>query len=232
MPLLSVMRNTIQPSGATRYDRLIRYIAERARQDPASPKWTAHLANGSDGRTVSFAVVAEGWAELASREQPEAMVRRLFGEGDGNALLEALGQAVQDSRFGISQLREDLSSPAVAQEGGAPAMALVTRLQVARGAGLDCEQFLRKCFEAAAKETPEALHSVWQAAVGDLSTLVVIRPVADPAELDGQPQLPELLAKVYGASDAEKILREGTAAIEEAETSLSTLLPELSNPAA
>jgi hypothetical protein len=214
----------------TRYERLVRFIAERARQDKDADGWIARVSNGSEGRAISFVTTAEGFAELAKREPPDAMIRRLFGEGDGNALLEALGEGVQSSTYTVARLREDLSTQSMPEAGNAPELALVTRLRAASGGAQGCEEMIRKYIEAAAKVDEHRRVLVFQTAIGDLATYAVAQGVEDAAQLDSQQSLPELFAAASGASEAEKIFREGTSCIARAESELSMLRPDLSNP--
>lgn len=228
MPLVSLLRQNVEIGATARYDRLIRFIAERARQDKAAAKWSAYLSTGSEGRQINYVQNCEGFAELVAIEQPEAMIRRLFGEGDGNALLESLGQGIRSSSYNVSRVREDISSP-IAQAAGPPALVMVTRLRAASGEAEGLEELIRQVVEAAAKVDDKRRYIVLQTAVGDLATYTVIQPVADPAELDSQAEPVELLAQVHGEKEGRKIFSKGTECIDDAQGELTVLVPELSN---
>ena len=134
MPLISVSRNSVQQSAIPRYERIVRFIAERARQDKDTFKWNARITTGAAGRTIGFVSRVEGFAELSTREEPDAMIRRLFGEADGTALLESLGEGVTSSSYTVSTIRDDLSNapPQPAES----ALKELTAAQVARLEGL------------------------------------------------------------------------------------------------
>ena len=110
MPLITVLRNNVRLSAAPQYERLTRFVAERARQDKDTFQWGGRISTGAEGRAISFVAAADGFAELAAREQPDDMIRRLFGEGDGNSLIEALGEGVESTSYGVATIREDLST--------------------------------------------------------------------------------------------------------------------------
>jgi len=229
MPLLTVVRNQIQQSAAPRYERLIRFIAERARQDKDTFQWDTRISTGTEGRSLSFVTTAEGFGELMAREQPDAMVRRLFGEGDGNALLEALGEGVQSSAYTIATLREDLSNQTFPAPGQPTPVSIVTRLRATNVGGPGLEELIRRVLEAAAKVDEKRRYFVLQTAIGNPRNYAVIQPVTDPAQLDDQPPVPELLAQAFGEKEGAKIFQEGAANLESVESEISTLQPELSN---
>lgn len=228
MPLITVLRNNVRSSAAPRYERLIRFIAERARQDKDTFQWGGRVSTGAEGRAISFVTRVDGFAELTAREQPDDMIRRLFGEGDGNALIEALGEGVESTSYTVATIREDLSQAPPA-EGEAIPLALVTRLRATRDGVLGVAELIRKIGEAAAKVDEQRRTLVLQTLVGDLRGYAVVQAVADPAQLDQQTTVPELLARAYGQAEGEKIFREGTACIEHVETELSIPRPDLSN---
>ena len=98
MALITVLRQKIQSGSIARHERLVRFVAERARGDADTAKWSTRVSTGSEGRSISFVTGVEGFAALAASEQPDAMIRRLYGESDGNALLEGLGETLQSER--------------------------------------------------------------------------------------------------------------------------------------
>jgi hypothetical protein len=227
MPLITVYRAQLKQSAVPRYERLIRFITERARQDKETFQWSARVANGGSGSSIGFITTAEGFAELTSREQPDDMIRRLFGEGDGNALIEALGDCVESSSYGISTVRDDLSNE-TQQEEPAP-LALVTRLRSTSTGGPGLEEMIRQVIGAATKADKGRRYLTLQTVVGELRAWAVVQVVRDPAQLDRQGTVPDLLAEAYGQNAGEKIYREGIACIEHVESELSILRPDLSN---
>jgi len=227
MPLITVLRNNVRQSAAPQYERLIRFIAERARQDNDTFNWGGRVSTGAEGRAISFVTTVAGFAELAAREQPDDMIRRLYGEGDGNALIESLGEGVKSTSFSVATIREDLSSLAAPPE--EPQLALVTRLRATNEGALGVAELVRKVGEAAVKVDEERRNLVLQTLIGDLRNYAVVQFVADPAQLDQQSPVPELLVQAYGKEEGEKIFREGTRCIEHAESELSVPRPDLSN---
>jgi hypothetical protein len=229
MPLISVLGNTVQQGAIPRYERLVRFIAERARQDSDTFKWSARVNTGAAGRTIGFITRAEGFAELSAREEPNAMILRLFGEADGTALVEALGEGITSSSYSVSTIRDDLSNQAPPQQGEAPPLILLTRIRTTNAGGPGVEELIRKVGEAASKVGDERRTLVLQTTIGELRTYGVAQVVPDPALLDKQATVPELLLKAFGQSEGERIFREGSACIEHVETELSTARPDLSN---
>ncbi len=228
MALISVLRQKIHSGSIARHERLVRFVAERARNDSDTAKWSARVSTGSEGRSVSFITGVEGFAELSAREDPDAMFRRLYGESDGNALLEGLGEAVQSESSLVMQPREDLGG-AVLQLEAPPPLALVTRLRPTPSGAAGCEDLIRKVIEAAAKVDEQRRYNVAVPIIGELGTFTVVQGVTDPAQLDRQVAVPALLAEAFGAQEGESIFREGTACIQEAQSELSVLREDLSN---
>ncbi len=228
MPLISVLRNSVQQSAIPRYERIVRFIAERARQDKDTFKWNARITTGAAGRTIGFVSRVAGFAELSTREEPDAMIRRLFGEADGTALLESLGEGVTSSSYTVSTIRDDLSNAPPEPAESAP-LILLTRIRTTSGGGPGLEELIRKVGEAANKVGDERRTLVLQTTIGELRTYGVAQVVSDPALLDKQATVPELLLKAFGQPEGERIFREGSACIEHVETELSTARPDLSN---
>jgi hypothetical protein len=229
MPLISVLGNTVQQSAIPRYERLVRFIAERARQDSDTFKWSARVNTGAAGRSIHYVTRAEGFAELSTREEPDAMIRRLFGEADGTALVEALGEGTTSTSYLVAAIRDDLSSQAPPEPGETPPLILLTRIRTTHDGGPGVEELIRKVGEAASKVGDERRTLVLQTTIGELRTYAVAQSVSDPAQLDQQATVPELLLKAFGESEGERIFSAGTACIEHVETELSTARPDLSN---
>ncbi len=228
MALISVLRQKIQNGSIAQHERLVRFVAERARNDADTAKWSAFISTGSEGRSVSFVTSIEGFAALAADEDPEAMIRRLYGESDGNAILEGIGAAVQSEANLVLQPREDLGG-AVLQLDAPPPLAVVTRIRPTAAGAAGCEELIRKVIEAAAKVDDTRRYSVVEPIIGELGTFTVVQGVTDPAQLDRQVAVPALLAEAFGAQEGESIFREGTACIQEAQSELSVLREDLSN---
>lgn len=227
MPLLTLLRHSVQLGATSRYERLVRFIAGRAREDGDAVPWDAYATTGAEGRRISYVQTCEGFAELAAREEPEAMIRRIFGEGDGNALLENLGQGVLSASYQVATIREDLSN---ITPGAEPApLSHVTQLRSATGKNAGLEEMIRHVVEAAAKVDSQRRYGVLQTAIGDLRTYAVIQRVDDPAQLDKQAAVPELLIEAHGEQEGRRIFSEGTACIDDVHTELAVHLPELSN---
>ena len=213
MPLITVVRNQIQQGATARYERLVRFVAQRAQQDKDTFNWDTRISTGIHGRVISFVTTVEGFAELATREQPDDMIRRLYGEGDGNAILESIGEAVQTSAYTVALLREDLSTFTFPAQGEPLPLSLVTRLRTTATGRAGTEELIRRVGEAASKVDDQRRYLVLQTAIGDLRTFAVVQPVADPAQLDSQAPVPQLLNEAYGA-EGEKIFNEGSACLE------------------
>ena len=228
MPLLNVLRQNVPGRSAAQHERLVRYIAERARNDADTAKWTTRISTGAEGRSVSFVTVVEGFAELSSREDPDAMIRRLYGEGDGNALLEAIGETVDSNGYQVLSVREDLGS-SILQPEAPPPLAIVTRLRPTPSGVPDCEELIRQVIEAAAKVDETRRYTVLQPVIGELGTIGIAQGVSDPAQLDRQSSVQELLVEAFGAKEGERIWTDGVASIQEATSELSVLREDLSN---
>jgi hypothetical protein len=227
--MISVLRNTVQQGAIPRYERLVRFIAERAGQDSDTFNWNARVSTGASGSAYGFISRVEGFAELSAREDVGAMIRRLYGDGDGTALLETLGEGVTNSVYTVSRIRDDLSNQPAAQAGEAAPLILLTRIRATRESGLGVEDLIRKVGEAATKVGDERQTLVLQTVIGELRNYAIAQSVSDPTQLDTQKSVPELLLEAYGASEGEKIFREGTACIDHVETELSIARPDLSN---
>lgn len=228
MALITVLRQKIQNGSIARYERLVRFVAERARNDAETAKWSARASTGSEGRSISFVTGVEGFAALAAGEDPDAMIRRLFGEADGNAVLEGLGEAVLSEANLALRPREDLGG-AVVQLDSPPPLAVVTRLRPTASGAAGCEELIRKVIEAAAKVDDARRYNVAQPVIGEIGTFSVVQGVTDPAQLDSQAEVPDLLVEAFGGKEGESIYSEGTACIQEALSELSVLREDLSN---
>ncbi len=227
MALISVLRHQVQEGAIARYERLVRYVAERAQKDDDTSPWSARVTTGASGRSIAYITTVDGFADLASREEPDAMIRRLLGEADGTAILEAIGDGVVGSQQLVATIREDLSNLAEPPT-GVP-MILLTRIRATRDGTLGVEELIRKVGEAATKVGDERQTLVLQTAIGELRTYAVAQPVLDPSVLDSQATVPELLLEAFGQAEGEQIFGAGTACIEHVETELSLARPDLSN---
>jgi hypothetical protein len=228
MALITVLRQKVHLGSIARHERLVRFVAERARTDADTQKWSARISTGSEGRSVNFVTGVEGFAALAGAEEVDAMIRRLFGEADGSALLEGLGEAVESESNLVLQPREDLAGAVLQLDAPAP-LAVVTRLRPTPSGAAGCEDLIRKVIEAAAKVDEARRYNVAAPVIGELGTFTVVQGVTDPAQLDQQAELPDLLVEAFGAKEGESIFREGVACIQEAQSELSVLREDLSN---
>jgi hypothetical protein len=165
---------------------------------------------------------------LTAREEVDAMIRRLFGEADGSALLDGLGEAVQSESSLVMQPREDLGG-AVIQLDAPPPLAIVTRIRPTPSGAAGCEDLIRKVIEAAAKVDESRRYNVAVPIIGEVGTFTVVQGVTDPAQLDKQPEVRDMLIEAFGAKEGESIYTEGVACIQEAQTELSVLREDLSN---
>jgi hypothetical protein len=156
------------------------------------------------------------------------MIRRLYGESDGNALLESIGETVESDANIVLRPREDLGAAVLQLESPAP-LALVTRLRPTPSGAAGCEDLIRKVIEAAAKVDEKRRYNVAVPVIGEIGTYTVVQGVTDPAQLDRQAEVPDLLVEAFGAKEGESIFREGVACIQEAQAELSVLREDLSN---
>ncbi len=228
MALISVLRQQVQGGSVARHERLVRFVAERARNDGDTARWSTRISNGSAGRSISFISSVEGFAAMAAEEAPDAMIRRLFGEADGEALLGAIGEGVVAEASLLMRAREDLGA-GVLQLDAPPPLALVTRLRPTPTGVAACEDLIRKVIEAAAKVDEERRYNVAVPVVGELGTYTVAQGVSDPAQLDQQADVPDLLIEAFGEAEGQQIFTDGVAGIQEAQTELSLLREDLSN---
>jgi hypothetical protein len=228
MALITVTRQTVHAGSIARHERLVRFVAGRARDDGDSAKWSTRVSTGSEGRSVNFVSGVEGFAAIAAGEQPDEMIRRLFGESDGNALLEGIGEAVESQSNLVMQPREDLGGALLQLETPAP-LAVITRLRPTPSGAAGCEDLIRKVIEAAAKVDEARRYNVAVPIIGELGTFTVVQGVTDPAQLDQQAELPELLVEAFGAKEGERIFSEGVASVQDARSELSVLREDLSN---
>ena len=95
--------------------------------------------------------------------------------------------------------------------------------------GAGCEELIRKVIEAAAKVDDERRYNVAEPIIGELGTFTVVQGVTDPAQLDRQASVPDLLVEAFGTQEGQSIYSEGTACIQEAQSELSVLREDLSN---
>ena len=227
MPLIQLLRVAVHPRGVQTYERLVRYIAGRARDDADTFKWSCRQANGAEGQQYLFIAPAEGYAELAGRETVDAMVRRLFGEGDGNAILDSLAEGVESQSFTVLSPREDLSNAALPLQ-NPPQLIHHTLIRVRPGGQAAFEATIGKIIEAAAKVDAKRQFLTTQTVIGDLGEYGIAQPIADPAQLDSQLTPQQLLVEAFGEQEATDIMAAGRERMDSAVTVLSVLRPDLS----
>ncbi len=230
MPLLQILRVSVHPRGVQSYERLVRYLAERARADADTFAWSCRQANGVEGQQYVFIAPAEGYAELAGRETVDVMARRLFGEGDGNAIVDALAENVESQSFSVLSPREDLSNtPPPLQS--PPQLIHHTLIRVRPGGQAAFEATMGKVIEAAAKVDDKRQFLTTQTVTGNLGEYGIAQPIADPAQLDSQLTPQQLLVEAFGEKEATDIMAAGRERMESAVTVLSVLRPDLSGQA-
>ncbi len=156
------------------------------------------------------------------------MVRRVFGESEGNALLDELAEAVTQQNFSVLSPREDLSNVTLPLESPPPLMHH-TQLRVRPGGQEAIEELLRKVLEASAKLDDKRKILTTQTVIGDISEYGAARAIWDPAELDSQLPPPALLVEAFGEKEGREILEAASGHLESIVTLLSVYRPDLSN---
>ena len=222
LALIQLLRVSVHPRGVQSYERLVRYIAGRAREDAHTFGWSTRQVNGVEGQQYAFIAPAEGYAELAAREPIDAMVRRLLGEGDGNAILDALAEGIESQSFSVLSPREDLSNapPPLAAP---PQLVHHTRIRVRPGGQAALEATVGKVLEATVKIGDKRQFLTTQTVIGDLGEYGIVQPIADPAQLDSQLTPQQLLAEAFGEKEAGDIMAAGRERMESVVTSERTL---------
>ena len=59
MSLITVLRQKVHGGSIARHERLVRFVAERARGDADAARWSARVSTGAEGRSVSFVTSEE-----------------------------------------------------------------------------------------------------------------------------------------------------------------------------
>ena len=134
------------------------------------------------------------------------------------------------SKFLIVVVCLILASSATVMAQDSPGQFLtVYTIAVNSGAGVQFEEYIKKIKEGADKIGAPQTWGAFQIAFGGPGNTYLITLQFDKwSELDGWKQVPLLLEEAYGADEAAKILRSGSMAIANSETSISRLLPDLS----
>ena len=228
MPLIALLRSSVHPQAIQRYERAAQRLAARARDDADTFRWSARQVNGLEGRQYGYIAPAASFAELAGREEIDAMVRRVFGESAGNALLDELAEAVTQQNFSVLSPREDLSNVTLPLESPPPLMHH-TQLRVRPGGQEAIEELIRKVLEASAKLDDKRKILTTLTVIGDVGEYGVVRAIWDPAELDSQLPPPALLVEAFGEKEGRKILEAASGHLESIVTLLSVYRPDLSN---
>lgn len=228
MPLLQLLRVSVPLRAIPRYERAARRLAEKARGDSDTFPWIARMIQGIDGIQFAFVSPVEGFAQLAGRETIEAMVRRVFGESDGNAVLDELAEGIQSQSFSVLRPREDLSNTPPPL-GAPPPLIHHTQLRVRPGGQEALENTIRKVIEASAVVGDKRQVVTGQTLIGDLGEYMVSQPLQDPAQLDALKTPPELLIEAFGDEEGRGILAAGRERMESVVTFLSVYRPDLSN---
>lgn len=228
MALLTSLRVNVKQSGLARYERAVARLAAAARADTRAAEWRASISQGTEGIAYVFGQMAASFVELSGREPLPVLIRRLFGESGGDALLEELGAGVQSSSFSVRRLRDDLSTITLPLK-EAPVRLFVTRLQVRTGGQAAIESLIRQVTDASQKIGAPRKVSVSTTVIGEAGEYYIVRPIFDPAELDQMKSPGEVLGEAFGQKEGSAILAQSAAVLERVTTILATPRPDLSN---
>jgi hypothetical protein len=230
MPLTSILSVQVRPASIGRYQELVRQLAERARKNEESFRWTAHTTVFGQGPTIHFVSIAESFAALQQRGQTPELLLRVLGEKGAASWLEAIGEATQAQETVIARDRPDLSYVREERRAQDHPFALVTNVRVRPGGREAFEELIRKLAEAIPKVDDPAQLITNQILVGDLARYYTVRPLRELADLDGQRPPDVLLTDAFGAGEGGLIFRGGTEALQEIRREVVMYRPELSNP--
>ncbi len=229
MQLTSSLRVSVSPASVAEHEEGVRKLAEKARKDTQSQKWIAYQTLAGQAGRYLYASEVESWADLATRERPPEHVVRLFGEKQGREVFEQISRGIEHMEQCVFLRREDLSH--IEPPSGEPApLMLRTVLRVSPGGQDTCEELIRRVSEAVPKVNDERRFATLQTLIGELTEYSIIQPIREPALLDRQHTIPELLDEAFGAAEGGLILRSGREAIQSIRTDLWTYRSDLSNP--
>jgi hypothetical protein len=229
MALTTVLTERIRPERFRPYEELVQRLAKQAVQKREAWHWTTHQTAFGEGDQVHFVSDAENFATLGARGMPDALVRRLLGEKEGNEWLQRLNECVVSAQQTVSMERPDLSYPPERMERPYPA-ALVTIIRSRPGGREACEELIRKVAEAIPKAGDPARLLAYETLVGNPYEYWTVRPLRDLGDLDRQMQPADLLTKAFGAAEGGLIFRTGLEALEAVRREIVLYREDLSNP--
>jgi hypothetical protein len=229
MALTTSLRVSVRPDAIHRHEDCVRRLVGRARPDPDSFSWTAYQIVAGVVGAYFYGSEADDWASLTARESTDALTRRLFGEEEGSSLLEQMNNGVTGARLIVFRDRPDLSY-FPEQVDQPPAFIIRTRIRACAGGQDACEELIRKVAETVPKVDDPRRFRTLQTLIGDLNEYSIVRTVSDPAHLDHERTVPDLLNEVFGAAEGGLLLRTGREAIESVQSDLALYRDDLSNP--
>ena len=153
----------------------------------------------------------------------------MFGESEGNALLDELAAAVTQQSFSVLSPREDLSNVTLPLESPPPLMHH-TQLRVRPGGQEAIEELLRKVLEGVRQAGRQAQDP--DDPDGDRRPQRVrcsSSHLGSGPRLDSQLPPPALLIEAFGEREGREILATASGHLESVVTLLSVYRPDLSN---
>jgi hypothetical protein len=227
MSILSVQKYSVRPERLPIWEKGLTQIAERAGEQQHPLSWRTSQVIGGELGTFYISTPGDSVAEVAGRESAAELITGLFGRSQGERLRSELGQSLQSSIASIHRDRAELSYPAD-QAAEPPAGAVVTTIIVRPGWQEACEELIRYVAEAIPKAGDNRRFTTYQPVIGNLRSLASVRPVFDLEELDEMIAVPELLKRAFGAEQGTQIYRSGTDSIEDIQSELLLMRPEMS----
>jgi hypothetical protein len=218
----------VRLDGVPQHEDCVRRLAEKAKQDPDTLNWTGFQILAGEMGSYFYGSQADGWASIVAREPNTEMILRLLGEQEGSALLKQLNESVTSMRYVVFRDRPELSyAPDQAEQ--VPPFVMRTRVRARPGGQDACEELIRKVAESVPKVDDPRRFTTLQTLIGDINEYSIVRSLNDPAELDRERTVPDLLNDVFGTAEGGLILRSGREAIESVQADLATYREDLSN---
>ncbi len=229
MALTTTLSAQIRPDALRRYEAAVQRFAEGARKKKEKLHWTAHQTMFGEQMRFHFVSTAESFRALQERGTLPELAGRVLGN-DALGWLDEVGACTVAQRFTISTDRPDLSYARNEMRAGEFRHASVTRLRVRLGGREAAEELIRKLAEAIPKLDDPTLLVTRQVLVGNPAEYVIVRPLRDLGDLDGQRRGEALLTQAFGAGEGGLILRNGGEAVEQIEREIVMYREDLSNP--